>query len=67
MTELRNFIRNSRIPYYAIVYSFASIFLNTVALKPLADSVWAITLKLEFAAGFVILSLTPSTDVLKVS
>ena len=27
----------------------------------------AITLKLEFVAGFVILSLTPSTDVLKVS
>ena len=45
--------RNSRIPYYAIVYSFVLIFLNTVALKPLADSVWAITLKLEFVAGFI--------------
>ena len=54
MTELWNFIRNSRILYYAIVYSFVLIFLNTVALKPLADSVWAITSKLEFAAELVI-------------
>ena len=30
------------------------IFLNTVVLKPLADSIWLITSKLEFAAGLVI-------------
>ena len=30
------------------------IFLNTVALKPLADSIWLIVSKLEFVAGLVI-------------
>ena len=50
-------LRNSRIPYYAIPQPLWGIFLNTVALKPLAYSTCSITSKLEFVAGFVI---TPS-------